>query len=57
MALVALKEDGSVVTLGGSGGDSSGVSGALQSGVRQIFHLWCLCRPEGGRSVVTWEFR
>ena len=56
-AFAALKEDGSVVTWGLAtyGGDSSGVAGALSSGVTQIFstvHAFAALKQDG--SVVTW---
>ena len=56
-AFAALKEDGSVVTWGYSdwGGNSSAVSGELQSGVTQIYSNWnafAALKEDG--SVITW---
>ena len=54
-AFAALKADGSVVTWGGSGGDSSAVSARLASGVSQIFSTgsaFAALKADG--SVVTW---
>ncbi|MEB3146521.1 MAG: hypothetical protein VKL02_10335, partial [Cylindrospermopsis raciborskii 1523720] len=54
-AFAALKSDGSVVTWGSSGGDSSSVSSQLTSGVTQIFStLYAFAALKSDGSVVTW---
>jgi uncharacterized repeat protein (TIGR02059 family) len=54
-AFAALKEDGSVITWGGAGGDSSSVSAQLQSGVSQIFSAgWAFAALKEDGSVITW---
>jgi len=54
-AFAALKNDGSVVTWGGVGGDSSRVRGQLSNGVTQLYsnqNAFAALKQDG--SVVTW---